>query len=257
MTRKIADLLLVIALTLIAIVVILSGMQNIVRVLFATTLVFVFPGYTLVAAMFAHHPFRMETHLVFAIALSIAMAVLSGLFLHFMPWGLRTESWLVALASITLFASALAIIRRSFSPYFSSVRLHLNFTWPQLAMSGLTVLLVFIAIGLARNGIVNETQAGFTQLWLLPPASDSPDTAQVGIRNEETTFVSYRLVVSDGGSTLQNWDAIELAPGEEWQNQIDIQPSDDNINAQLYRNDSPASVYRSVSLALNGESSGP
>src|SRR5262249_28650800 len=155
---------------------VLSGMQNFIRVLFAIGLVFVFPGYTIVAAMFSHHPFRMETHIVFAIALSVAIAVMSGLLLHFTPWGLQPTSWLIMLAFITLFACAMGIIRRSFSPWFTSVYFQFHVNWFQAALSGLAVVLTAAAIMVARNGVLNQPNNNFTQLWMLPPETASPDT---------------------------------------------------------------------------------
>src|SRR5262245_6072946 len=101
MIRKSSDLILIIFLTLVAAAVILSGAQNVIRVMFALPLVFIYPGYTVVAAMFSQSAFRFETHLVFAIALSIALTVLTGLALNFTPWGLQTVTWLLVLMAIT------------------------------------------------------------------------------------------------------------------------------------------------------------
>jgi len=257
MFRKTYDVLLIILLTVFAIAAVISGIPGIFRVAFALVLVFVFPGYALVSAMFSKTPFRLETYLVFAIALSIAVTVLSGLILHFTPWGLQPITWLLLLSVITLFASAIAIIRRSFAPTFEGVEIPLSFNWSQVGLLGLAVVVTFAAFTVARNGVFTQVRDGFTQFWILPPTSGTPEIVEIGIRNEEKGNISYRLIVNDSDGVLGEWDSIELLPGEQWDYKLTIQPTDDQIDAQLYRNDSPDSVYRSVSLALGSQSSSP
>ncbi len=257
--RKSTDLLLIIIVTAVAAVAIMSGIKNIVRVLLAIPLVFVFPGYAVVAAMFSHKVFRFETYLVFGVALSIALTALIGLALNFTSYGLQPQIWMLLLVGITLIGCAIAILRRQISPWFTSIEPPIRFSWGEIAMVGLAVILGFFAVGVARNGVTTEPQPGFTQLWMLPPSSSTSSTVNLGIRNEENNSVSYHLIISAGNNTLAEWDDIQLDPGEQWENQIAMSSVTaaaqvgNEIDARLYRDNDPNTIYRSTSFALNSQ----
>lgn len=254
--RKSSDLLVVVALCTAAIVVVLLGMQNIFRVLLALPLVFILPGYSLVAAMYANRTLAVEIHTVFAIALSVSVTAIGGLILNFTSQGLNAESWLLFLSVTTLAASGLALIRRNRLAVFTNSDLRLTFNWSQIAMFGLAVVLVFVAIRLTRTGIVNQPVEGFTQLWMLPPAENMQNAVQIGITNEEATTTTYRLIVKAGNDVLGDWRDIELEPGEQWQDYFRVD-GQTNVEAALYRAHAPNTIYRNVSLTLNSQLSPP
>jgi uncharacterized membrane protein len=253
--RKSSDLIAIAILTIAAAVLIQAGIHNFVRVLFVLPLVLFFPGYALVAAMFPDRPFPIETHVVFAIALSIACTILGGLMLNFLPWGLQTTSWLLFLTGVILVAVVLGIIRRYQAASSAKFTLNLNFNWQQIALLGLAVVMTFGAIQLARNGVASQPRPGFTQLWLLPATSDAPSAVQLGVRNEEETAHNYRLVISSGSVVIKEWQTINLMPDQQWNETVDVnsltlQPGAP-LEALLYRDDSPYTVYRNVSLVSN------
>jgi uncharacterized membrane protein len=253
--RKSSDLIVIAILTLAAAALIQAGIHNFVRVLFVLPLVLIFPGYAFVAALFPKRPFSIEAHMVFAITLSIACAILGGLLLNFTPWGLQTTSWLFLLTGVILVTVVLGIMRRYQVSVPTTLTINLNFNWYQIVLFGLAVILTFGAIQIARNGVVNQPRPGFTQLWLLPPAANTPDTLQLGIHNEEKTTHTYRLVVSSGSTVINQWPSINLAPDQQWDGTVNLgaPTSGGRIDALLYRDDDPYTVYRNVSLVLNPE----
>jgi uncharacterized membrane protein len=256
--RKLADLLVIAIITMIAASILEAGVAGCIRVLIVLPVVFIFPGYTLIAAIFSDANFPIETHIVFAIALSIAVTILTGLVLHFTAWGLEPRSWLLALTEIILVAGTIAVFRRLRSPTFTGRDFQPDVNILQASAFGLAIVLAFVAVGIARNGVLNQPQAGFTQLWILPPASNSPDAVRLGIQNEEATPVTYHLILLDGITVLGEWNSIQLAPGEQWQDQVTIdsttRQSGNKLDARLYRSESPNIVYRSTSFALNSPS---
>ena len=103
-----SDLLMMAAFTTAAVIVALLGIDSpAVRLLFALPLVFLFPGYALVSALYARRRLSETARFTFAIALSIAITALGGLVLHFTGWQLSPNAWLLLLSAVTLAASAL------------------------------------------------------------------------------------------------------------------------------------------------------
>lgn len=248
--RNSTDLLLIFAVTVAAVLAfILNVNEVIVRTLFALLLLFLFPGYAVVSALFATKRLSLETHLVFSLALSISIAGGGGLILHFSGSGLNPQSWLLFLSGITLVAGVIALMRRPRTT--GAPRLALNFSLSQFLMIGLALVLVVAAVRIAQDGALQQPTEGFTQLWMLP-SEDSAEQVELGIRNQELGAVDYRLLVTLNDEVVEEWDTITLAADETWTTQIAIpQISTDNtLNALLYRLDETTTVYRSVALRL-------
>src|SRR5438067_5670942 len=113
MNHRSADIFVVAAITLVATVLALLVPPDIVFIRILTLpLVLVLPGYALTSALFPGRSLGVPERLVFSLSLSLAIAILGGLALNLTPWGLGTDSWAVLVASITLVACAVALIRR-------------------------------------------------------------------------------------------------------------------------------------------------
>lgn len=250
--RNSPDLILIALWTAVAVFVGLIGVENtLIRLIFALPLVFFFPGYSVVSALYSRRRLSDTARFLFAGALSIALTALGGLALHAVGIRLAPASWLLFLSLITLAAAVVASVRRGRRD--ASVHAGIGLGFSQFLLLGLAVVLFGLAFGVAREGALQQDIPHFTQLWILPSEQETQTTVELGIRNEESRKVTYRLVASRGDELLGVWEPIELAAGEEWLTSITVPQtfiSAEPIVANLYRLDEPDVVYRSVSLRL-------
>jgi uncharacterized membrane protein len=85
----------------------------IIGILLALLVVFVLPGYTLSEAMFHKRPLETSHRLLLSLALSLAIDIVSGLILNFLPGGLQAITWAGLLGVETVvFALLAASLRR-------------------------------------------------------------------------------------------------------------------------------------------------
>src|SRR2546427_13204083 len=90
--------------------------------LFGLSLVFVWPGYALSAALFPPGTFKPVERLLVTLGLSLVTSVLSALILNVASSGLQPTSWAVVLDLITLPALLAAGYRESATPWTHDVR---------------------------------------------------------------------------------------------------------------------------------------
>lgn len=250
MHHKYTDLFFVLLVTVIGgIIAIISNVGGFIRILFTLPLVLVLPGYALSAALFAKRKMEFPEKLAFSLGLSLAVGVLGGLVLNLTPWGLQTGSWVVLLGGFTIGAACVAMLRRRQDQAIPMVRPALGVR--QGLLFGLALAVVGAALAVALLGALRQPTQGFTQLWILPGEGADQDTVQLGVRNMETSEVSYRVELRIGEKVVGDWALVELQPGEEWkiefvlpQRQSDIEM----VEAVLYREDSPDTIYRRVTL---------
>src|SRR5512134_1512730 len=149
--RNSYDLVAASMIAVVAVVFTSLGVQSVLlRSVVAVPLVLLLPGYTLVALLFPERR-RLEQieRILYAVGLSLAIAVLMGLFLNVTPWGISATSFAVMLGAITLAASTGALVRReqgSFNP-LNRKDLHLfRFKPIQIALMAYAGLLIVCAV---------------------------------------------------------------------------------------------------------------
>lgn len=250
-SRRSLDLLIVIALALVALVAALVGWETLLPVrLVAVPLVLFLPGYALISAIFSTSALELPEHFLFSVGLSFTITILGGFALNWSPWGLQTRSWMLLLASLTLLSSSAALARRRFLPVEPRPAVDLLVGRRQLLLLGIAGVITIGAVMVSRTGATRQEQAvARTQLWMLP-AADTEQAAQLGVYNTETTPISYSLRLTLNGSMLQEWPLIELAPGQQWEQEITLGTAGpgDTVEALLYRTSEPGVVYRRVIL---------
>ncbi len=127
MNHKSVDILAVVGMTIIAIALAFAvSPDNVFGRILTLPLVLVLPGYALTSALFARRTLGGPERLVFSLGLSLMIVVMVGLVLNGTRYGLSASSWSLFLSSITLIASAVALVRRrgqsiSTSGWFSSL----------------------------------------------------------------------------------------------------------------------------------------
>ena len=120
-------------------------------------------------------------------------------------------------------------------------------------LSGLAILVATGAISFAATRPL-EPQPSFTQFWMLPANAGSKSCAvSIGVRNFEVTAVTYHVTLIVNGSEVGAWSPITLAPGRAWVRSAPLAPqsaSSVSVEAQLYREDEPGTLYRDVHLTF-------
>lgn len=259
MKHKSVDILLVMAITIVSVTLVFTvTADNVPGRILTLPLLLILPGYALTSAVFPRPVLGIPERLLFSLSLSLVIVILGGLALNWTPFGLRASSWSVLLGSITLSASAVALLRRREQDIDGSggVRIkNIGFTFRQGMLLGLAVIVVCAAIAVSIIGVARQPFQGFTQLWILPTGGTNPKNAvHLGVRNMESTVMEYRLAVNVDGNVVKVWPSIGLNPNEQWEATL-VLPQISNANgtqveAILYRADAPTKIYRHVVLWL-------
>lgn len=251
MTAKVTNRLIIILLTaVLMLLTLLEWELGFVRILFAIALVAILPGYAVTTAIFVRYPLGFAEKVAFSCGLSLGLAAVGGLLLHFTRWGLQSASWVVLLGGITLIANGLALIRIRPTANVDLSVIQVPLRLYQLLLMVLAGVVITGAYLTARAGAENRSVPRYTQVWLL--WTDEAQTAvTLGIHNHETVPRQYRLQLSTRQGQVQEWPVVTLAAEETWQTQYT--PSApiseaDFIKATLYRLDISEDSYREVYL---------
>jgi uncharacterized membrane protein len=249
--RKQSDLLLGMILTLIFFGLVGSGYFPLLRVVLSLPFVLLVPGNALAGVIFAGKNLRGVEKLLFALGFSLAAMVITGLVLNLTPWGLQTNSWLMALSIVTLIASPIAMGRRRQEPIQPPSTARFSMSFRQVLFLSLAALLISLALGLTFTPSPPNNIQGYTALWISPEAGDQPGAILIGVHSQEFETTHYQLRVTHNGQLQQEWPNISLSPGEQWQQSIDVPAGPGLVEATLFRSDSPEVVYRHVSTTLS------
>jgi uncharacterized membrane protein len=256
----------------------IPGRPLAIGIVLGLPLVFVLPGYTLTQVLFRRQPAPEPSnnlilppsskigqpigtvdYIILSLGLSLAIDVLVGFTLNVLPMGLRGQTWTIALGSLSTLFALCAIYRRRNGPLNSGRIPRPRITTYQSILMGLAILL---AIGAVWFSITRPpaTQADFTQFWMLPSKQFSNNCAiQIGMQSNESTPVTYRIVLKINDIQVNTWPSMVLAPQEKWEQTVTIKAEAAafiGAEAQLYRTDEPNSIYRDVHLTIHTKRAG-
>lgn len=226
---------------------------SVLPVMFASPLVLFLPGYALVEAL---RPPQLDLvqRLVTSIGASLAVVILIGIALNWLPGGIDRASELSSLSGITVLGVAVAWARRRrlrhAKPAGRVGQIRLGVT-PGLLLACLAAIaLAASGLWIARRAALHQQRIDSpTQLWLLPDSSGTR-SVRVGVKNADGGGVTYRLRVTDGSAIVKEWRSIVLPAGASWTASVKL-PADsvhDRVEATLYRLGS-RSPYRQVAEA--------
>lgn len=244
------------AFTALGTALILGGVSNVlVKTILSIPLVFILPGYTLMVVLFPKNEFDPIERLLFSLGLSLAIVVLGGLVLNWMPWGLQADSWVMLLGGITIGVSLVAFFRYREYPSVDPEQLSIGLSYRQVLLLGLAALLIIGAMMLARMGALQQPSPAFTQLWILSADDTDESSVRVGVRSMEPSTKQYRLQVRVSDQVTHEVPLIELNPSETWESDF-VLPMENNesgnVEAILYLLDNPEVAYRRVRLWHKG-----
>ncbi len=274
------ELLLINILTILLILVIAFFPIGVLRVILGLPVALLFPGYTLLAALFPRKE-NLNTieRVALSFGLSIAVVALIGLVLNYTPLGIRLYPLLFSTTLLIIASSVVAWFRRRrlsseerFS-VFSGFNLT-DWTAASGVQKGLSIALI-VAI-LASLGVLGYTMSTtrvgekFTQFYILGPEGKPEGYPEqlavgeeaeviVGIVNHEQEDMSYRIRVTVDGVTGKETGSLPLAHEERWQGELSFTPTrageDQKVEFLLYKqgDDEP---YRKVHLWIDVTPSG-
>lgn len=227
---------------------------TLIGVILALPLVFVLPGYTLTEALFRKQSLTVSKRLVFSLALSLVIVILSGFILNLLPAGLQAKTWALLLGLLTTILAILAAYLRRGVPAGDGQHLRFSLSIRDGILFGLAMIVLILTALYNVNGAIQQPQPGFTQLWLLPPAQARKTCdVRLGVRSFELTPIKYRITMTMNGAQVAAWPSVILAPQEEWDQLVPITPRVGGkayVEVLLFRSNEPESVYQQVDLTV-------
>jgi uncharacterized membrane protein len=216
------DLTAVAGLALAGLALALVPVSGPVRTAALLPLLLILPGYALAAALFRPGEIGRELRVVLSIALSIAVSALGGLVVQRVV-GLGRPVWAALLATVTVLATAIALVRRDAMPANSQeARLRL----PRVGAASIVAMLAAMAItggaiAIATGGVHRQlTRSHFSSLSLAPSGgSGTVPPFRVGVSNHEGRAIAYRLTVKRGAQTIRRW-RFHLAANRDWEAEL-------------------------------------
>jgi len=208
-----------------ALAVVLESHSQVARIVSGLLLALLLPGYA-VSCVVLRREREPSERATLAIGLSLSIAAVAGVVLDRTPWGLTERSWAIALAGVTLAASAAAAATTA-SPGTRREG------WAGLRPGLVACLTAAVLVGAAAAGAVALARK---------PAGAS--------RADGYTVLWYRLVGTARGRVLFA-RRLALAPGEDWSmNGIVRGALPARLIVRLYLSSRATVPYRRVTLTL-------
>jgi uncharacterized membrane protein len=243
-----------IAITIIVLVIIvvathITRTASYVRAFVVVPTVLLLPGYAVSRSLFVRSTITPLERVALSLTLSLAMGAGGGLVLSRTPWGLQPTSWAVWFGTITLVALAVARLRVTPGgedwPVLALPRLSLF----QGTLVWLALVVVMVAVGVARVPSPSDGIAGYTLLWIVPANRAPGESLRFGITSKELTTTAYRLELRLDGQLARAWSSIPLAPNQDWMETMALSSEaapPETAELLLYRVTAPNEVYRHV-----------
>lgn len=247
------DLLFIILLTLITIPVV-ELTEEVPRIILGILLLLLFPGYTLMSALFPKKDSMQGVERVaLSLVLSFAVVALAGLVLNYTPWGIKLSPILIFIACLIFIFSWIGIIRRNRLPHDEKFEPRIKIKMPQWrdttkldkALSVALVLAVMGAIATLAYVIAEpKNEEAFTDFYLLGPEGMMENyphevvmgkeaLVTVGIKNHENQQISYNVRVAFDGENAQEIGPINLTDEEEWLQKVALVPTNAGDDQKL------------------------
>jgi len=219
--------------------------DSILRMAMGLPFVLLFPGYTLICALFpGKEDLDGIERTALSVGLSLAIVPLIGLILNYTPFGIRLHPTVVSLSLFTLSMSILSTYRRDklpsesrFAPYMSvKIPEWRSLSRPDKLMSVGLIACIVIAGGLtAYVAYMPRVGERFTEFYVLGSGEKIENyptnfilgesgTIFLGVVNHEYEEVAYRIVIKLDNETIGTIDSIKLNHEMKWEKKYTFTP---------------------------------
>jgi uncharacterized membrane protein len=268
------ELVIIFILTLICYPVI-TLTEGILRIILGIIFLLIFPGYTLLAALFPEkNSINGIERTGLTPLLSFTLISLAGLALNFTPWGIKLTPIYITMSIIIVVCSGIALLRRARLPKSERFSLAIKFRMPKRGNSSalditLSICLALIVIGAVSTIIYviahPKAQEPFSNFYVLGSEEmmgnypkeltlGEPAVVTLGIDNHENQDTSYSIKVTSDGAEMQSIGPIVLTNEGKWSNEVSVTPpkAGDNQKVEfiLYKGEEPA-PYLTLHLWVN------
>lgn len=245
MRVKLGDgILPIIFLTILLILMEILPLSNVIRIVLGVLFLLFFPGYVLLAALFPRRE-RLDSieRVALSCATTIAIVVISGLILNYTSWGIRLETILYSITSLTFIFAVIALFRRYWLPREERVNIEFRLVLPgwQASLKNRILSIVLILTILGSLGILGylifgpkvwEKYSEFYMLGSEGEVGDYPEVLAVGeegkvtvaIVNHEQDTVTYQIKVTIDQVNNNEVGPMVLEDGEKWEGMVTFTP---------------------------------
>jgi uncharacterized membrane protein len=229
----------------------------IVGIVIAFPLIFLAPGYLLVELLMQKQEQDRTKLLLLSLGLSLSIDIFGGFLLNITPMGLTIMTWGIFLSTLTIAWTLLCMMKRRRWRLYGDRRQQKPLDrsiYYKLLLLLLTIGIVAFAFVYTTNSIASQQYQGFTQFWLLLNNRQTHVCVmQIGIANSESTTTTYQIEVKENNQPAVHWSSVTIAPQQKWQGQFSLvtdhtQATQFHIEADLYREQEPGYIYRTVQL---------
>jgi len=229
-------------LVIVLVIVVFLFPYDIVQVILGLSTVFLFPGYTLMAALFPRRgQISNAERLALSLGMSITVLPLIGLILNYTLWGIRLESILYSVVLFIFAMSVIAWFRQKKLAGEERFNIEFQLGIGNLGKHGrdrvLSIVLVVTMVGVVGmlGYVMLKPKIGqkFTEFYILGSegnAADYPKKLAVGqkgnvtvvIANQEYEAVFYQIEVRIDTIKIGKLTGIELMHGERWEGNVEF-----------------------------------
>lgn len=219
-------------------------------------LLLVLPGLALTAALLPRRRLDGPERVLYSLVATVALTMLTGLFLNVTLMGMDMGAWALLLLAITAAAALFAWLRRPAVAARGAVTPHdgrrsagagpgsLNLA--QVSLFCLAAVIVGLALAISRVPAAAEGYGGYSMLSIRP--AGEPGAWQVAVESSEFAESTFSLSVAVGDEVVFVSPAFSLAPHASWEQLIDVAPYQGKpgpLVVSLYRS-GERGVYRQV-----------
>jgi hypothetical protein len=177
--------------------------------------------------------------------LALMLPIFGGLGLFAVGVSLHRAAWVGLLAGGTIVGVAvLAILRRNSESSEAGPRAKMRIDLPvgHALIYAAAAVFAVASLVIAVISVDNQSQPGYTQLWMAPAKNEA--VASLGVDNQQGSTVAYQLQLLKKGRVSATWN-LTLANGQTWQRSIPY-TSKYSVAAKLYRLPNLSDPYRTV-----------
>ena len=274
--KLVNDLLFLDVLAVLLLIVVILFPSNALRVVLGLPFVLFLPGYALLAVLSPRrHALSGIERVALSLELSVVMAILIGIILNYLPWGIRLYPVVISVTIFFLATSLVAWYRRLKLPETERFSVSLRLSLPSWRPRSVPVLILFFVLGVAVIGALGtlgyvaslpKGGEGFTQFYILGPegrAENYPKGVVVGaetealviIINREHETTNYRIQVKIDGVEEIEIGPLQLEHDNKWEGVVrfsmDKVGDNQRIEFLLYRDDEGKPYLEPLYLWIN------